>query len=417
MQKVKQIFLWSVFILLSSGISINAQENVTILSSNIEAVFGETITASLAAESETEIVNVEFFYRPLTNRTPLTKRNVAEFEPGTDIEATYVIDQQITYLPPGTTLEYWWKLTDVNDNALKTERESYLHLDDRYDFQSLSNERITLYWYRGSDDFGQALFDQANQALTQLEDDFGASLNQAVQVFIYNGGRDLRDALGPGSNEWTGGVAYANYGVIAMGVAPSSLQWGLQATTHELAHLVIHQVTANPYGDIPRWLDEGLAVYSEDPDQLDAQFRLSLQEAIDNNQVMTLQTLSSSFPADAQEANLAYGQSRAVVDFIIDTYGKEAIAELLTIFSEGELYDRALEQALGLDTWELDAQWRESLGLPPLDNRPIEIVPTPDLSLNDLPCATAFLPLVLMGVLIVQRRPKRVGRFVGPEKD
>ena len=54
---------------------------------------------------------------------------------------------------------------------------------------------------------------------------------------------------------------------------------------------------------------------------------------------MTFQTLSSSFPADSQAANLAYGQSGAVVHFILDTYGTEAMAKLLEIFAEGALYE------------------------------------------------------------------------------
>jgi len=82
---------------------------------------------------------------------------------------------------------------------------------------------------------------------------------------------------------------------------------------------------------------------------------------------MTLQTLSSTFPADPEQASLAYAQSGSVVEFIIDTYGQEALAGLLEIFSEGALYDEALEEALGVDTWGLDKAWRESIGAAPLE--------------------------------------------------
>ena len=365
------------------------EANIEILESEIGGEFAETITASVTAKSDKEIENVEFFFRPVTTRTPVTKRNVAEFEPGTEVEASYTIDQQTSYFPPGTQLEYWWKFTDVDGDTLKTDVESYMHLDDRYEFKSLSNERITLYWYRGADDFGQALFDRANEALDNLETVFGVALEKPVQAFIYNGAEELRRALGPGGNEWTGGVAYSDYGVIAMGVAPKNLQWGLRATTHELTHLVVHQATANPYGDIPRWLDEGLAVYNESPGFLDMQFRPTLEAAIDDDSVMTLQTLSSSFPADAEAANLAYGQSGAVVQFTIDTYGSEAMKDLLEIFSEGAIYDDALEEALGVDTRSLDNAWRESVELPPLENPNEIIIVEEDAPAEDAPEATA----------------------------
>jgi hypothetical protein len=82
---------------------------------------------------------------------------------------------------------------------------------------------------------------------------------------------------------------------------------------------------------------------------------------------MTLQTLSSSFPADSEKAGLAYAQSGSVVEFIIQNYGEDAMAELLQIFSEGALYDDALEQALGVDTWKLDNAWRESISAQSLE--------------------------------------------------
>jgi hypothetical protein len=136
--------------------------------------------------------------------------------------------------------------------------------------------------------------------------------------------------------------------------------------THEMSHLVIHQATKNPFGGLPVWLDEGIAVYNENRDNLDEDFRGTFERAVEEDQLMTLRSLSSPFPGDPLEANLAYGQSGAVVKYIVDTYGSEAMAELLAIFAEGALYDEALEQTLGVNTDELDNGFRASLGLPPL---------------------------------------------------
>jgi hypothetical protein len=136
--------------------------------------------------------------------------------------------------------------------------------------------------------------------------------------------------------------------------------------THEMTHLVIHQATDNPFSGLPRWLDEGIAVYNENQDELDDDFRPLFEQAVEADQLMTLRTLSSPFPADPLQANLAYGQSGAVVKFMVDTYGSETMAELLAIFAEGALYDEALEQAIGLNTDGLDNAFRTSVGLSPL---------------------------------------------------
>ena len=345
-----------------------AQGNITVVDQGWTANFRDHITFSLEAESSAEIVEASLFYQIVGQIA--TSRNEPEFTPGTSISATFEIDQTdpSNYSPPGTEMQYWWKLVDADGNELKTEKESLIYLDDRYDWQTLQNDRVTLYWYEGSADFAETLFERANTALDTLETDVGAALEDPIKIFIYSNHSDLLGALRTSSQEWTGGVAFTEFGVVVIGISPAQLDWGLNAMTHEMSHLVIHQKTDNPFGDLPRWLDEGIAVYNENRDELDQDFKPIFERAVDNNELMTLRTLSSPFPADPLLANLAYGHSGAVVKYIIDTYGPEAMAELLNIFSEGALYDEALEQALGITMDQLDNDFRASVGLSPLPN-------------------------------------------------
>jgi len=272
-------------------------------------------------------------------------------------------------------------------------------MDDRHDWQMLNSDRLALYWYQGDRAFGEALFDQANKTLDQLETEAGVQVEVPVKIFIYGSFSDLRDAIAVGSQDWTGGQAFTDQGVVVIGVSPSDLTFGLAATPHELTHLVIHQATDNPYGDVPRWLDEGLAVYMSG--ELDAGWRGYREEVADSakaDRLMTLQTLSSSFPADSQQAGLAYAQSGSVVEFIIQNYGEDAMAELLDIFAEGALYDEALEQALGVDTWGLDTAWRDSVGALPLE------IPAPSTG-ETSPATEAPVPVTEEAVLDTTQAP------------
>ncbi|MFQ5613777.1 MAG: peptidase MA family metallohydrolase [Anaerolineae bacterium] len=341
------------------------QEAIQVIEQSWESQFRSHITFTISAESEAEIVEARLFYQLVGQRA--TARNDATFESGKEIEATYTIDQLQTYFPPGTQIEYWWKLTDENDNELKTEREHIIYLDDRYPWQHLSNDRLTLYWYNGREDFGQALFDRANEALNRLESDAGVMIERPVSVFVYSGQRDLLGAISATAQEWTGGQAFTDEGVLVIGISPSSLNWGLRATAHEISHLVIHQATDNPYGDLPRWLDEGLAVYNEDEGNLTFDYTATVGAAAASDSLFTLRTLSSTFPANSGEAHLAYAQSGHIVKYIIDAYGKEKMNELLNTFAEGALYDDALEEVLGTDTYGLDNEWRESINAPLLE--------------------------------------------------
>ena len=426
--------LWLIF-----APAMHAQEPIQIIKQEINSRFREAITAQLNAEHNTEITNVEFFYR-ISGRG-VTSRNVANFEPGISVEAEFRINQRAFYFPPGTEIEYWWKLTDANGNSLKTDPAAYLYLDNRYEFKTRTNERLTLYWYNGNRAFGEALFQQAVKALDRLETDVGVTITQPIKVFIYGNHDDLLNAISVGAREWTGGVAYTEHGVVIIGIAPDHLAWGLEAMTHELTHLVIHQATDNPYSDLPTWLNEGVAVYNESPDALPEEYAEAIEDAAAGNALFTLRTLSSSFPADPEDARLAYGQSAAVFHFMIDTYGSDAIAHLFEIFAEGSLPDKALQQALGEDTISLDNAFRASLGLPPLLNpnrqpqeqalpdqptedaaEPVveaqagtapEPAQTPDITTPDhssrrrFQCLSGLLPLTALGLIITQRRRQR----------
>lgn len=343
-----------------------AQDPIKVIDQAVDYNFRESVTFTASAESSAEIVEANLYYQVVGQVA--SSRNNADFDPGTTIEAKFVIDQidPSNYLPPGTELQYWWGFVDADGNEFKTDKETLVYLDNRYDWQTLDNERLTLYWYQGGQDFGQALFERANNALDTLETDVGVSIEDPIKIFIYANHQDLLGAISTSAQEWTGGQAFTRFGVVVIGIEPGQLNWGLNAMTHEMTHLVIHQATENPYGDLPRWLDEGIAVYNENQDQLDDDFRPIFERAVQNNELMTLRTLSSPFPSDPLLANLAYGQSGAVVKYMVDTFGPDKMAKLLEIFSEGALYDEALEQALGVNTDQLDNDFRASLGLPPL---------------------------------------------------
>jgi hypothetical protein len=343
-----------------------AQDEIQVLDQGWEGQFRDHLTFKVKAQSADNIESVNLVYRIVGQLA--TSRNEAEFTPGPEISAQFTLDQTnpVNYMPPGTEVEYWWKITDAAGNELKMDKQTLTYLDNRYDWQTLENDRLTLYWHSGEDTFGQALFDRANVAMDTLQQDIGVALERPIKIFIYGTHNDLMGAIATTAQEWTGGQAFAEHGVVVIGIEPRQLEWGLNAMTHEMTHLLVHQATDNPYGDMPVWLDEGIAVYNENKDELVEDFRPAFERAVRQDNLMTLRTLSSPFPSDPDLAGLAYGQSGAVVKFIIDHYGTERMAALLNIFAEGSLYDDALEQALGVNTDGLDNAFRASLGLPAL---------------------------------------------------
>jgi len=197
--------------------------------------------------------------------------------------------------------------------------------------------------------------------MARLAEDTGAYLEKPVKIYVYVSSQDLRGAM-VFPQEWTGGVAFTRFGTIAIGIAPNNLAWGRRAIAHELAHLVIEQMTLNPYGDLPTWLDEGLAMYAEGP--LEPDLVAFLNEAAAENKLISVRSLSSPFSAYAEEALLSYAQSYSLVDFLVSAYGPDKMLELLNTFREGSSYDGALNRVYGFDMDGLNTLWRDYIGVP-----------------------------------------------------
>jgi hypothetical protein len=231
-----------------------------------------------------------------------------------------------------------------------------IHFDDnRYNWQSLTEGKLTIHWYEGDESFARELMSSAQQALVRLESETGAYLMRPAGIYIYASSQDVQGAM-IFPQEWTGGVAYTLYNVIALGIAPYNIEWGKSALTHELTHLVVQQMTFNPYTSLPTWLNEGLAMYAEG--ELSSGLASRLEDAIAGKRLISVRSLSSPFSTDPEAAYLSYAQSYSITEFLITSYGQVEMLELLTIFSEGSSYDGALERVYGFNTEELDILWQ-----------------------------------------------------------
>ncbi len=346
-------------------LSASADSAIKVTSTQFINNFRSNMQFQLNAGDSVKITQVALFVQ--IDGVASSARQIPDFTPDTNIKATYTWNLTQNYVPPGISGQYWWTLQDEAGNQLTTPKAAFRLDDPAHKWQKLSNDKVALYWYNGASSFGQSLFDQANKAIAYLQSDTGVTVDRQVQILIYGSHSDLLNALAVGSQEWTGGENFPDYGVVLIGVEPSNLDWGLGATTHELTHQIIHQKVRGPLGDLalPHWMDEGLAVYYENPGTLDSQFRAPLQRAIQSNTLLPLRTLNSNFPADSYQATLAYGESWAVVDFIIRHYGKSKLAELLQEFKTGGYYDDIFVKVLGVDTDGLENQWRQDAGAQP----------------------------------------------------
>ncbi len=348
----------SLLSVLISSVAVKADEGIRITESSAEVAFPYKLVFKIEAESDVNIKDIRLHYQVDRDHfAVVTSEIIIEFIPDTEVATGWTWDMiKSGGLPTGTNIEYWWTVTDADNERIETEKYSIQFNDERYKWHSLIEGDITIYWYQGNDDFARQLMVVAQEALIRLAMDTGAHLQRPVRLYIYASAQDLQGAM-IFPQEWTGGVAYTTYGTVAIGINAGNMEWGKRTIVHELTHLVTQQVTFNPYNSLPVWLNEGLSMYAEG--EMEPLFINHLRQATENDELISVCSLASPFSADARLSYLSYAQSMSIVEFLIDNYGQEKMLELLNIFEKGSSYDGALMTVYGFDMDGLNDRLRD----------------------------------------------------------
>ena len=358
------ILITSALFLLFSPSAVAAVDGIVVIDMDVDINFPNQAVFTIEAESYVDIVDVRLYYQvDRMNYAEVVSEGWADFTPASMVEANWVWDMRNAGLPPGAEVIYWWMIEDADGNRFETSPDIMNFDDDRYLWQSLTStapqgSEMSLFWYEGSDSFARELMDTCEEGLARLTQDIGTYPERPINIYIYASDNDLKGAM-IFPQEWTGGVAFTAFSTIAIGISPSELDWGKKALLHELTHLVVHQATFSPYGQLPLWLDEGLAMYNEG--ELDPVLRSYLEEAIAEDELISVRSLCSPFSAYSEKASLSYAQSYSLVEYLLDNYGQDSMLDLLAILREGSTYDEALTEVYGFDIDGLDARWRATL--------------------------------------------------------
>jgi hypothetical protein len=205
----------------------------------------------------------------------------------------------------------------------------------------------------------------------------GIRPNQPIDLYIYANSQDMQDAI-LYEPSWTGGVAYAENSIVIIGISQNDMEWGKRTEAHELTHVLVGHLTFTCLGFLPNWLSEGLAMYGEGG--LESIDQARLEDAIANDTLMSVRSLSGGFSEEYDRASLAYAESYSIVNFLIQQYGQEKMSQLLETLRSGVTGDVALLTIYGFDVEGLEDAWRESISAAPrLQTANPTPIPTPTI--------------------------------------
>ncbi|HJS18411.1 MAG TPA: peptidase MA family metallohydrolase, partial [Anaerolineales bacterium] len=98
---------------------------------------------------------------------------------------------------------------------------------------------------------------------------------------------------------------------------------------------------------------------------LDEPSQEQLEDAIREDTLLSVRSMSGNFSELPDKAFLSYSQSFSIVKFLIETYGQAKMTALLIALQDGLTPDNALLQTYGFDTNGLEDAWRQAVGAQP----------------------------------------------------
>lgn len=336
-----------------------AEDGPVVQGTRFENSWPDSVVVTALVDDAAEVESATFLYTILPEGA-LT-REAADISKGdvTRIRAEFPTRNPQLWIPAGADFEWRWEFVYESGKKFETEPQIWRYEDPRFEWQSLREGDLEVAWYDNRA-VAETMLREGLEALAEISPFLGLEELIPIKIYVWASTEDARQVERIESERFEEQVVTGGTRVLADLVhiyQPS--RWVVR---HELTHVLTKLAGEGPYGDLPAWLDEGMATIAEG-DWLDRRGG-ALQFAINNDQVLSLRSMES--PSNRPGfVDIFYGQSAAIVLYLLNEYGSEKMNELFAIFKQGSSVEDALAKVYGLSRDELDNDWRASVGLGP----------------------------------------------------
>jgi len=194
-----------------------------------------------------------------------------------------------------------------------------------------------------------------SKSYLEISDDLQLMVEDTFHVFIAPSRQEFHSFARGKLPKWTGAFAVpASRAMVIKSPRWDRPETDFRATLiHELVHLLLHErVRHRP---IPRWLDEGLAIFYAEAEKWSTLTALSKAAAA--NSLIPLADIDRVLNFQRAKAELAYQESYSAVHYLLLTYDIEALRIILQGIREGKDLDASFHLATGSTFVGFEQEW------------------------------------------------------------
>ena len=328
---------------------------IEVLEDSREVDFPGGLSFTLAAQGDSDIVEVQLLYR--TVGSDAWSYAYADFTPGPRVAIN--LDLRIggsAYLPPGTELEYYYVIRDAQGNAHQTDPKLIEYSDNRFQWDRAQIGQLVLLHHGLSESRVDSVSGEVEEALDHLLSLLKLDAFRPIKGVIYNSESEARPAFPRQSETLTEAHVFAGFAFPSSGVFVG-VGFRPRIIVHEAAHLLLKQAVGPDALPMPAWLDEGFASHVEPSSTPYSGRSLSSRS-------LPLRTMTR-ISGTPRSISTFYRKAESVVAYLIEDFGVESFQQFLGELARGRMTEEALLQTYGFGVSELDARWASDAQGPP----------------------------------------------------
>lgn len=344
----------------------SAQTPQPTLDAAVENNYPGLLTFTLSAEAAGEISGATLYYAVVGRGSSAVSRpEIAEPSTTVSVSVEVETNSQNSFIPVGSEFLYHWQLTLTDGSVVVGDDATFFYLSPDLEWQTAENDFMEVYYHGDRADLADGYLAAAAETYEVFGELLAIELTRLpVRVILFAAESELNEARPSRGETFDAAVTTCGSRVAddIVYVIPISCGGGDPTDTlrHEFAHILTAEAGESALVTMPAWLDEGTAVLAQsDPgDNYIGAFNTAARS---DNLIPFVQMSTAS--DRASQVNLFYGQSFAMVVYLLDLGGPAAFAELFATAKAGSRFNDALETVYGFDLAGFEAAFRESYGL------------------------------------------------------
>ena len=218
--------------------------------------------------------------------------------------------------------------------------------------KQLTLDNVHVYYAEKDVKIANAAIQMVSKQQLRLHDQYHLDVNP-IHIYISDDQNTYNKYSGASSPVWSVGLASDNRMLVkSPSFSRQTFKDFQQTLLHETVHLAVEGIP------LPVWFNEGFAQY--EAGQFTLQKRVLVSREFWQHKLMSFSAIEHLMQMPQDKAEIAYAQSVAMVDYLIEYFGTELVSKCLLYSKKHQNFEKGFQYAFLMDTQNFQHHWREN---------------------------------------------------------